>query len=564
MLTSAPSLRVDVVGARLHLHADFRHLLICKSIPGGTWDADRRTWLYPATPWTAKEILRKFPGISAGEQVLVLAAPVAIMPPPRPAALVVAPEVLPVQEAQQPVLTTIPNLKTRPWKHQVLAYSFLQAVLHKAGGCAMLAMEMGTGKSLTAIGAACNVDAHLIIVVCPLRVVDVWPEQIRRHAGIDIEVLALGDDTGTVAKKRDRAADAVRLTKVRKSRLMIVINYESLWRDPFAQWALKQNWDLAICDESHRAKKPSGKASMFLARLRPHVKYRLALTGTPMPHSPLDVYAQFRFLDSRIFGNSYHAFKQRYAILGGFQNKQVVAYQNMEELQALMRSVTFRVKKDVLDLPEQMHVTYYCALSPEASRAYASMEKDFVAEVKDGTVTAANAMVKLLRLQQITGGAVKTDDARYTEIDDSKRRLLADTLEDIGAEPVVVFCRFHSDLDAVHKAATDLGITSMELSGRRDELAAWQAGGAQVLAVQISAGGVGVDLTRSRYNIYYSLSFSLGEYDQSLSRVHRPGQTRPVTHIHLVAKGTVDEKVIRALERRADVIETILKEIKEQ
>ena len=79
----------------------------------------------------------------------------------------------------------------------------------------------------------------------------------------------------------------------------------------------------------------------------------------------------------------------------------------------------------------------------------------------------------------------------------------------------------------IHEACAGLGIHSLELSGRRDELKRWQDGGAQVLAVQISAGGIGVDLTRARYSIYYSLSFSLGEYDQALSRVHRPGQTRP-------------------------------------
>ena len=316
---------------------------------------------------------------------------------------------------------------------------------------------------------------------------------------------------------------------------------------------------------SHKIKSPSGKASRYLAKLAARAKYRLALTGTPMPHSPLDVYGQFRFLDKRIFGSSNHAFKQRYAVMGGFQDKQVVAHQNMDELQRLMSTITFRVGKEVLSwLPPETHVTYECALTPEGAKVYRGLEQDFVAEVKSGTVTAANAMVKLLRLQQVTGGTVKTDDGRLERVDTSKARLLQDTLEDMGSdEPAVVFCRFHTDLDAVHEACKSLGYTSMELSGRRDDLKAWQAGGAQVLATQISAGGVGVDLTRARYSLYYSLSFSLGEYDQSLARVHRPGQTRPVTHVHLSVKGTVDEKVLRALNKRADVIEAILKEVRQ-
>jgi SNF2 family DNA or RNA helicase len=318
-----------------------------------------------------------------------------------------------------------------------------------------------------------------------------------------------------------------------------------------------------VADESHKLKRPGGKASLYFKRLRGRARHRLALTGTPMPHSPLDVYAQFRFLDASIFGPSFNAFKQKYAVMGGFQNKQVTAYKNLDELEALMRRVTFRVGKDVLDLPPETHVTYRSTLSPECQAIYRAVEEDFVAQVEGGTVTVANAMVALLRLQQITGGWVKTDDERYRRVDWAKQRLLEDTLDDIGRqEPVVVFCRFHADLDAVHEACASLGLTSLELSGRRDELARWQAGEAQVLAAQISSGGVGVDLSRARYAIYYSLSFSLGEYDQALSRVHRPGQTRPVEHIHLVARHTVDEKIMRALERRAEVIQAILAEIK--
>jgi len=249
--------------------------------------------------------------------------------------------------------------------------------------------------------------------------------------------------------------------------------------------------------------------------------------------------------------------------MGGFQNKQVTGFKNLDELEALMRTITFRVSKDILDLPPETHVTYHCVLSPEAQRIYRDLEEDFIAEVKDGTVTAANAMVKLLRLQQVAGGWAKTDDGQLHRVDSAKQNLLKDTLEDIGSsEPVVVFCRFHADMDAVHEVCRELDYQSLELSGRQDDLKRWQEGEGQILAVQIGSGGVGVDLTRARYSLYYSLSFSLGEYDQALSRIHRPGQTRPVEHIHLVVRNTVDEKILRALEKRAEVIQAILAEIK--
>ena len=315
----------------------------------------------------------------------------------------------------------------------------------------------------------------------------------------------------------------------------------------------------------HRLKAPGGKASRYVARLGQVARYKLGLSGTPMPHSPLEVYAYFRFLDPTIFGWSFHRFRQHYAVMGGYQNHQVVGYRNLDELNRKFYSITFPCGKDVLDLPPEVHVTYTCRLGPEAQRVYRSLERDLIAEVQAGEITAANALVKLLRLQQITGGHIRTDEGRDVQIDSAKMNLLRDVFEDLDPqEPLVVFCRFHRDLEAVNRVADESGRRCLELSGRIDELERWQAGEAPVLAAQIDSGGLGVDLTRAHYAIYYSLGFSLGSYEQSLARIHRPGQTRPVEYIHLVAEGTVDEKVMAALARRADVVNTVLQQLKGQ
>jgi SNF2 family DNA or RNA helicase len=249
--------------------------------------------------------------------------------------------------------------------------------------------------------------------------------------------------------------------------------------------------------------------------------------------------------------------------MGGFQNHQVVDYANLDELNRKFYSVTFACGKDVLDLPPEMHVTLTCQLGAEARRAYRSLKRDLMAELDAGEVTVPNALVKLLRLQQMTGGYIRTDDGLDVQIDSAKMNLLRDVLEDIDPlEPVIVFCRFHKDLEAVNRVADETGRSSLELSGRMDELKQWQAGEAPVLAVQIDSGGVGVDLTRARYSIYYSLGFSLGSYEQSLARIHRPGQTRPVEYIHLLAQDTVDEQVMAALARRSDVVNSVLQQMK--
>jgi SNF2 family DNA or RNA helicase len=317
----------------------------------------------------------------------------------------------------------------------------------------LLAMGMGTGKTLVACMLVLALAAKRTLIVCPLRVVPVWITQFERHVGIPVVIIGLDEDIGSVAKKQELAAEKMKLAQVLGRPFIAVINYDSAWRDPFASWAEKVAWDLVIPDEAHRIKTPGGKASLFFKRMRLHAAHRIALTGTPMPHGPMDVYAVFRHLDVTIFGPSFSAFRTKYAVMGGYQKKQITSFQRLDELERLMSRITFRVGAEVLDLPPATEVTYHCDLTGEAARIYRDLEEDFVARVKDGTVTAANAMVKLLRLQQVTGGCVPTDDHTIHRIDSSKQKLLADTLEDIGKdEPVVVFCRFIADLQAVHQA----------------------------------------------------------------------------------------------------------------
>lgn len=311
-------------------------------------------------------------------------------------------------------------------------------------------------------------------------------------------------------------------------------------------------------------KAPGGKLSMFLARLRDRAKRRGCLTGTPMPHSPLDAYAQCRFLDPGLFGTSYQRFRMRYAVMGGYQQHQVVAYRNQDELAAKLDQIMYRVRAgDVLDLPPYQHITRTCALSPAERRVYVQLQTDLIAQVQGGLVTAANALVKLLRLQQVCSGFARREDGVDVQVGTAKRELLADVLEDLPErEPVVVFCRFHHDLDTARQVAEASGRTCAELSGRRNDLELWQAGGADVLAVQIQSGGVGIDLTRARYAIYYSTSWSLGEFDQSLARVHRPGQDRPVVYVHLLAEDTIDEVVYESLDAKRDTVEAVLAMLK--
>ena len=455
--------------------------------------------------------------------------------------------------ATQEMTDETTTARPRSWAHQIEAFRF--AVEKSA---AMLAMDMGTGKSKVAVDLLAAWDARNVLILAPLSVLSVWRREFATHDPRGVEPVIL--DRGAGDWKRKRAAEAIAAGRP------VVVNYESAWRDPLGSLLVKTFWDAAVCDESHRIKSPQGKASKLAARVGIVSKRRLCLTGTPMPHSPLDLYAQFRFLDRSVFGTSYTAFRARYAVTNPMFASQVVRWINEVELQDKYHSLAFRVRaRDVLSLPEVVHQTREVSLSPKARVVYNELQREMVARIDSGEITAANALVKLLRLQQITSGFVAADDSEPVELCHAKKYALQEIIEDIDpSEPVVVFCRFRRDLEVVRDLAERLGRRYDEVSGTRRDLTATaeMRPGCQVLGVQIQSGGVGIDLTRARYAVYYSLGFSLGDYEQSLARVHRPGQTRTTFYYHLVATNTVDEAVYGALRKRRDVVTAVLDGIK--
>lgn len=535
----------------LYVETAFIYKDDCKAIPGARWDKAQKAWRYPETPFAAQSIAEKFP-VEFCEW--------------SPEALALLAEAQQIAEAAQHKhaadLPEIPIQKKPAWHHQKQCFWFAKEL-----PAVMIAADMGTGKSRMAIDLLQNHTYWAILVVCPKSVVDVWPKQFREHAVHEYAVIT-PDGEKSVAKRVAEIQQALKLSRARLKPAVVVVNYESAWREPMDDFLLKHEWDCVVLDESHRIKAPGGAASLFFGRLGDATPRRICLTGTPMPHSPLDIYAQYRFLDKGIFGTSFTNFRARYALMGGYGNHQVQGFQNQDELHAKMYQIAFRVNaEDVQDLPEAIDIVRTCKLSASAMAIYRELDREFVAEVGNNTITVTNALTKLLRLQQLSSGFVALDrndlnpreKPQTREVDTAKAELLLDVLQDLSAEePVTVFCRFHPDLDTVHEVGKSLGRETLELSGRVNQLAEWQAGKAPILAVQIQSGGVGVDLTRACYEIFYSLGYSLGEYLQARKRCHRPGQTRRVFYIHLIAEHTKDSAVYQALEAREDVVEAIL------
>ncbi len=455
-----------------------------------------------------------------------------------------------------------PKSKFESWGHQIEAYNFI-----KNKSAAMLNMGMGTGKTKTVIDTIANAEKNdKILIIAPKSVCQVWEPQFRmfqdlKHRFIDFSLM-----NGTIAKKTKKAQQLM----IRK-KFIVILNYDIAWRKDMADFLDSIEWDFIVLDESHRIKGQKSKVSKYLATLarkNPESK-KLCLTGTPMANSPLDIFGQYRFLDPNIFGDNWYPFFYRYAtvkkipVMGksGMHDVDIVTgYQRQGEMNEAMRLIMYEAKRDVLDLPEAQDIELHFDLEPKEMDIYNELKKEAVLIQGNKAMSAQHVLTRMIRLQQIVSGyAVDDETKEMFEVGKSKIKFFEDLLMDFPKnEPIVIFCRFKNDIKKIKEISENQDRTVAELSGSKNELKEFQSGERDVIIVQIQSGSMGIDLTRSHYTIYYSLDFSLGNYEQSRARVHRPGQKNNVTYYHLVARNTIDEKIYAALKSKKEIIKEIM------
>ena len=307
------------------------------------------------------------------------------------------------------------------------------------------------------------------------------------------------------------------------------------------------------------------------------VPHRYLVTGTPLAENPVDVFAQYKFLDPTIFGTNFGAFRDEYEVLDPVLTARIGhrildknnPYKNLDQLREKMFSCAFYIKSSI-ELPEQTDIIRHFQMPSKTEQLYHTMVKEKVAELNGKWLESNNALTTVLRLQQITSGYVHVEDIYTKEqkiinVDHARPQALQELLEEFPEdEPIVIFGHYKKDLKNIRKACKLSGITCGEVSGSRDDLKQWKSGHMRVLAVQYSSGSESIDLTRARYCIYYSLTQRLALYEQSRKRIHRPGQNRPVVYYHLVEtmkKGfTIDQKIYEALKSKKDIVNFVMEQ----
>lgn len=342
---------------------------------------------------------------------------------------------------------------------------------------------------------------------------------------------------------------------------VVVINYESTWR--LESELLNFAPDMIIADEGHKLKEGRSNQSKGMHLLGDKARFKLLLTGTIITNKELDVFSQYRFLDPTVFGESFYRFRNQFFEMGGYMKK-IPIFKSIlrDEFLKRLHSIAFRItKEECLDLPPFTEEERIVELEPQALKIYKTIEHDSYMELNSGDeVTAVNILTKTLRLSQIAGGHLTSDDKEVKPVSTAKLEALSDIIDIAINEDkkLVIMARFIPELNDIenllHLRKIDYAVVRGGVKDRDEQIKKFQDDpSCKVFVGQIAAAGLGITLTSASTMVFYSLDYSMSNFEQARARIHRAGQKYNCHYIYLIAKGTIDRKVIKALRNKKDL-----------
>ena len=467
------------------------------------------------------------------------------------------------------------KFKTKPYEHQ-------KDALGKCWNKEAFAIfaEMGTGKTKIALDNACILynkgKIDRVLVIAPKGAYMTWVEQeIPTHVPDYIEKKVLAWKQSTSQKYKAQLKDIINGDDYKlKIMVMNVEAFSTKKGTDFARLFLIGR-SMMIVDESTTIKNPQAKRTKSILKLGQETKYRRILTGSPVTRSPMDLWSQMDFLDPEILEqSSYYAFRTRYAIMvtsnaaGGTHTYQrIVKFQNLKQLGQLVAPHSYRIlKKDCLDLPDKVYIKREIELSDEQKEAYVDMKANAMAVLKGQSMTAVNVLTQLIRLHQITCGHMKTDAGHTIDLRSNRIDELMHILDETTGK-VIIWANYIHDIEKIKAnialefgektLCTYYGATPQEK--RQECINNFQDPNSPVrfFIGNTQTGGYGITLTEASTVIYYSNNYDLEKRIQSEDRAHRIGQKNKVLYIDLVAKGTVDDKIIKSLRNKVSIAKEI-------
>ena len=430
-------------------------------------------------------------------------------------------------------------MKFIPHDYQQYAIDFIES--HPT---AAVLLDMGLGKTVITLTALNDLlfdrfEVSRVLVIAPLRVArNTWPQEIGKWEHLNHIRYSVA--VGTEKERRDA---------LRKQTSLYIINRENV---PWLVEKTDFTYDAIVIDELSSFKNWSSKRFKALMKVRPLAKRVIGLTGTPSGNGLMDLFAEFKVLDmGQRLGRFITKYRQDYFTPDKRNGQVVFSYAPLpgaeERIYEKIADITISMKAaDHLRMPELIESEYSVRMNEEEKKMYADMCEQLVLQLKGDEVTAANAGVLSGKLAQMANGAVYTDDGATLHIHDRKLDALEDIIESMNGKPLLVAYWFRHDAERIEKRVPCVRLDTDEAIAR------WNRGEIPVALIHPASAGHGLNLQSGGSTlVWFSITWSLELYQQTVARLYRQGQnSNTVVVQHIIAEGTIDEKILRVLKRK--------------
>ena len=417
-----------------------------------------------------------------------------------------------------------------------------------------LYLEPDLGKTTTALTIVAEQFKGTTLVVAPKRVAEtVWMEESQKWE--HLKHLKIAKILGTPSQ---------RLAALKSSSNVYLVNLENLI------WLLEQpktQFNNLIIDESSRFKDPSTKRFKSLKKHLKNFERRIILTGTPTPQGMGDLWSQVGIIDlGQRLESSLTKFRTKY-MHPGKRNPHTGVIYNWELNQGAdaiimdkVSDVCFSLKaKDYLELPNVSYLIHKVGITYQIRNTYDTPKKDMVAEIKGQTVTASTAATLTGKLLQFTSGAIYSEDGSWKEVHTAKLEYLESLLEE-SSSPTLVFYHFKHSLERIRNAFPEAVVLT------DSNIQAWRDGKIRIMLAHPQSGGIGINLQcnagQTAQTIWYDLPWSSENYIQANARIYRQGQEKPVIIHHLCVEKSIDDQVIKVLDKKITIQDALMESLK--
>jgi len=408
-----------------------------------------------------------------------------------------------------------------------------------------LFLDMGLGKTVSALTAVDKLindrfEVQRVLVIAPLRVAKLtWAAEVDKWDHLNLKVTKV---LGGESKRLQALAENADIYVINRENVPWLVDLYKGKRWPF---------DMVIIDESSSFKNPRSLRFRALRKVLPQIKRMVLLTGTPSPRSLMDLWPQLYLLDrGERLGRTLTAYRSEYFRPGksnGFTVFEWLPNKDAQEkiYKAIGDICVSMSAADWLDIPDKVDNIIEVELPLKARKAYDTLKRDYVITIQQDDITAVNAAVLTGKLLQVANGALYHDDKTYTEIHKAKIDALKELAES-ATTPIIVFYWLKSDLERLKREFPN----ARTLDDEKD-LTDWNNGKIDMLLLHPSSAGHGLNLQAGGHTIiWFGLTWSLELSQQANARLHRQGQRSSVIVHHILAKDTMDERVLKALQQK--------------